>query len=64
MFLPSSQDEAGEDVVGSATEGQPTEIVKEKEEMEQISEAVQGEKEENTVEILTPWEKELEMLED
>jgi hypothetical protein len=31
---------------------------------EQISEAAQGKEEEHTVKMLTPWEKELEMLED
>jgi hypothetical protein len=30
----------------------------------QISEAAQGKEEEHTVDMLTPWEKELEMLED
>ena len=33
-------------------------------EMEQISKAGQGKEEEHTVEMLTPWEKELEMIED
>jgi hypothetical protein len=33
-------------------------------EMEQISEADQGKEEEHTIEMLTLWEKELEMLED
>jgi hypothetical protein len=62
VFLPSSQVEAREDVVGAATaEGQPAVTVKE---MEQISEVSQGKEEEHTVEMLTPWEMELEMLED
>ena len=47
--------------VGAKKEGQPAMIVKE---MEQISEATQGKEEEHIVEMLTPWEMELEMLED
>jgi hypothetical protein len=42
-------------------EGQPAVTVKE---MEQMSEAAQGEEEEHADKMLTPWEKELEMLED
>jgi hypothetical protein len=62
IFLPSSQDEAKEIVVGATTtERQPVVIVKE---MEQISEATQGKEEEHIVEMLTPWEKGLEVLED
>jgi hypothetical protein len=45
IFLPSIQDEAREDVVGTTTEGQPTETVKEKEEMEQTSKSSPSEEE-------------------
>jgi hypothetical protein len=33
-------------------------------EMEKMSEATQGKEEENIIDMLTPWEKELEVLED
>jgi hypothetical protein len=62
VFLPYSLVEAREDVVGAATvEGQPAVIVKE---MEKILEVAQGKEEEHIVETLTPWKRELEMLED
>jgi hypothetical protein len=46
---------------GTKKERQPSETVMMK---EKISEAAQGKEEEHTVKMLTPWEKELEMLED
>jgi len=62
IFLPSIQDEARENVVGAATtKRQPSMNVKE---MEKMSEATQRKEEENIIDMLTPWEKELEVLED
>jgi hypothetical protein len=62
IFLPSSQDEAKENVVGAAiVEGQPVVTIKE---MEKISEDAQEKEEEHLDKIPTPWEMELEMLED
>jgi hypothetical protein len=62
VFLPHSLVEASVCVSNAATtERQPAVTVKE---MEQMSEASQGEEEEHIVKMLTPWEKELEMLED
>jgi hypothetical protein len=62
VFLPYSPVEAIVCVANAAkTERQPAVTIKE---MEKMSEASQGKEEEHTVEMLTPWEKELEMLED
>jgi hypothetical protein len=62
VFMPYSPVEANVCVANAArVEGQPTVTVKE---MEQMLEASQGKEEEHTVKMLTPWEKELEMLED
>jgi hypothetical protein len=62
VFLPYSPVEASVCVANATTtERQPAVTVMMKEKM---SEAAQGEEEENTIKMLTPWEKELEMLED
>jgi hypothetical protein len=64
IFLPSSPVEARACVADATTEeGQPTVTVIEEEEMEQTSESSPAE-EEHADKVLTPWEKELEMLED
>jgi hypothetical protein len=62
IFLPSRQNKAREDVVGAATTERKLAVTFK--EMEQMSEGAQGEEEEHTVEMHTPWEKEIEMLED
>jgi hypothetical protein len=63
IFLPNNLVEARQCVAYAATEeGQPTKTVKE-EEKEKIPMSSPSE-EENEVKIFTPWEKELEMLED
>jgi hypothetical protein len=62
LFLPYSPVEASMCVSNATTmEGQPTVTVKD---MEKMSEDTQGKEEEHTVKMITPWEKELEMLED
>jgi hypothetical protein len=64
IFLPSSQDKAREDVAEEAIkEGQPTMTVIEEEKVEQMQISAPTE-EEHANEMLTPWEMELEMLED
>jgi len=64
VLLPSSPVEATTHVAGAAIgEGQPTTIVIEEEEKEQMLMSSLLE-EENAIKMITPWEKELEMLED
>jgi hypothetical protein len=64
IFLPSNPVEARACVADATTEeGQPAVTVIEEEEMEQTSESAPAEQE-HADKVLTPWEKELEMLED
>jgi hypothetical protein len=64
IFLPRSSVEASVCVANATTkEGQPTNTIKGKEEMEQMMISTPTE-EEHADKMLTPWEKELEMLED
>jgi hypothetical protein len=64
IFLPSSPIEATTHIADAATrKGQPTVTVIEEEEIEKMLMSSPVE-EKHANEMLTPWEKELEMLED
>jgi hypothetical protein len=60
IFLPSSQDEARQDVVGTTTKGKPSETVKEEEEMGQTSRFEPVEEKEHSKEWLKIFSQEAE----